>query len=314
MKNFLKRAATAYYKGEPLISDSQFDFLADKYGFDDLGAQEGDVRHLFPMYSLRKIYDDETKDTGLKGPTVVTPKLDGSSLEIVFDDGYLNIATTRGDGIAGKDCTHNILEHQQIPKNIPDTGFIQITGELVVNKKIKNARNVAAGALNLKDSAEFVNRDTTFIAYSIKGYYSKGKGNDTYLQDMKMLKSWGFNTVTQSDWNQFPRDGSVFRLDNNAEFEAMGYTSKHPRGAFALKVRDEEPLAETTLRKVEWQVGKGGRITPVAHFDTVVIDDANISKATLNNPGFIEELQLDIGDRVLVRRAGKIIPQIVAKV
>lgn len=310
MKNFLKRAATAYYKGEPIIEDSHFDYLADKYGFDDLGAQEGDVKHLYQMYSLRKIYDDENKDTGLTGPTVVTPKLDGSSLAIVYDKGYLVSGTTRGDGIIGKNCTHNILAHPNITKMIPTINAIQIIGEIVIPKKVKNARNKAAGALNLKDSIEFVSRDTTFIAYGIKGY----SGNDTYLEDMKMLKTWGFNVVTESNWKQFPQDGSVFRLDNNAEFETLGYTSKHPRASFALKQRDEEPLAETTLRRVEWQVGKGGRVTPVAHFDTVIIDDANISKATLNNPGFIEELKLDIGDRVLVRRAGKIIPQIVAKV
>lgn len=309
MKNFLKRAATAYYKGEPILEDSHFDFLADKYGFDDLGAQEGDVKHLYQMYSLRKIYDDEDKDTGLMGPTIVTPKLDGSSLAIVYDKGYLISGTTRGNGLIGKSCTHNILAHPNIPKMISTVSAIQIVGEIVIPKEVKNARNKAAGSLNLKDSEEFVSRDTTFIAYGIKGYTN----NDSYLEDMKMLKTWGFNVVTESNWNQFPQDGSVFRLDNNAEFESMGYTSKHPRAAFALKARDEEPLVETTLRDVIWQTSKSGKITPVAIFDPVVIDDATITRATLNNPGYIEELGLDVGDRVLVRRAGKIIPQIVAK-
>lgn len=309
MKNFLTKAAKAYYKGEPIITDSQFDYLADKYGFDNLGAKEGDVKHLFPMHSLRKIYDDENKGTGLDSETIVTPKLDGSSLAIVYEDGYLISATTRGDGIKGKDCTHLIMSHPTIPKIIPILTKVQITGEIVVPKTIRNARNVAAGALNLKDIEEFLTRDITFVAYGMKPY-----AKETYVEDMKLLQSWKFNSIINSNYLAFPQDGSVFRLDSNAEFEAMGYTSKHPRGAFALKKRDEEPLAETVLREVEWQVGKGGRITPVAHFDTVVIDDANISKATLNNPGFIEDLRLDIGDKILIRRAGKIIPQVVQKV
>ena len=310
MKKFLKTAATEYYKGEPIISDSQFDYLANKYGFDDLGAKEGDVKHLYPMYSLRKIYTDEGKtDSELSGATIVTPKLDGASLEIVYEDGYLNAGTTRGDGITGKDCTHNVLVQPDIPNLVPYPHKLQVTGEMIVEKTVKNARNVAAGALNLKDIDKFLSRKVTFIAYGILPVTEY-----TYLEEMKLLKSWGFNVVTESNWLQFPQDGSVFRLDNNDEFEAAGYTSKHPKGAFALKIRDEEPLAETTLRKVDWQVGKGGKVTPVAYFDTVVIDDANISKATLNNAGFVEDLKLDIGDRILIRRAGKIIPQVVQKI
>lgn len=308
MKNFLEKASKAYYRGEPIITDPQFDYLANKYGWVEVGAKEGRVKHMTRMYSLRNIYEDENKaDTEFNGAVITTPKLDGASLALVYDDGFLISATTRGDGIEGKDCTHLIVSHPNIPKTVPYLHKMQITGEVVTPKTVKNARNVAAGALNLKDIEEFGKRDITFIAY---GIYPATE--ETYMQDMKVLQSWFFNTVINSDYSAFPRDGIVFRVDDNQEFENLGYTNKHPRGAFALKVRDDEPLAETTLRKVVWQVGKGGKVTPVAHFDPVELSDAIISKATLNNAGFVEDLKLDIGGKILVRRAGKVIPQVVA--
>ncbi|MCD6300830.1 MAG: hypothetical protein J7L82_02025 [Staphylothermus sp.] len=307
MKNFLKKAAYEYYNGNPILEDSHFDYLADKYNFDDLGAKDGEVKHLYQMYSLRNIYEDENKaETEFSKAVITTPKLDGASLALVYDDGFLISATTRGDGIQGKDCTHLIIAHPSIPNNVPYTHKLQITGEVVVPKTTKNARNVAAGALNLKSEDEFITREITFIAYGMSP-----STEETYLKEMKLVQSWKFNTVVNSDYKEFPRDGVVFRVDNNAEFEMMGYTNKHPRGAFALKKRDVEPLAETTLRKVIWQTSKSGRITPVAHFDPVELSDATISKATLNNAGFVEELKLNIGDKILVRRAGKVIPQVV---
>jgi DNA ligase (NAD+) len=130
---------------------------------------------------------------------------------------------------------------------------------------------------------------------------------------MKRLKIWGFNTVKDPELhNIFPCDGIVYRLDNYSEFYAAGYTSKFPKGAYALKERGE--AVETTLLAVEWQTGKSGKVTPVAILEPVLVGDALVSRATLNNIAFIRALDLRIGDTVGVVRAGEIIPQITHKI
>jgi DNA ligase (NAD+) len=130
---------------------------------------------------------------------------------------------------------------------------------------------------------------------------------------MHVLKQLGFNTVLEPELAKiYPSDGIVVRLNNNHQFEQLGYTSKHPRGAYARKERAQH--VETKLLAVEWQVGKSGKVTPVAILEPVKIGDAVVSRATLNNPGFIEALDLRIGDTVAVARAGEIIPCILHKV
>ena len=119
----------------------------------------------------------------------------------------------------------------------------------------------------------------------------------------------GFNTVLQSDWAQFPHDGTVWRLNENENFRRLGYTSHHPRGAFALK--EQKKGVTTTLLDVEWQVGKSGVVSPVAILEPCVIGEATVSRATLHNKSYIEELGLYIGCEVEVIRSGEIIPRIV---
>ncbi len=128
---------------------------------------------------------------------------------------------------------------------------------------------------------------------------------------MSFLVSCGFNTVASFETDEYPQDGKVYRIDDNKTYEEMGYTSKHPRGAFAVKKRTEG--IKTILLRVDWEVGKSGKVTPVAILDKVNIDGAEVSRATLNNPGFIEALDLHIGDAVMVERAGGIIPRIIKK-
>jgi len=130
---------------------------------------------------------------------------------------------------------------------------------------------------------------------------------------MKTLSKLDFSTIQDPDLDKiYPTDGVVFRCDSNLDFENFGYTSKHPRGAYARKQRPAH--VETTLLNVEWQVGKTGKVTPVAILEPVMIGDALVSRATLNNPGFIEALGLELGDRVAVIRAGEIIPCVLHKV
>jgi NAD-dependent DNA ligase len=316
LKQYLDIASQAYYAGKPIISDAQFDALADSCGYAAVGASETGVtgRHYRQMYSLQKFYEDEGSNRPLQGIGDVSAsiKLDGAAVSLLYIDGGLVRALTRGDGTEGQDITDKILASNIVPKQFRDyenlPSVLQVTGEIVAPVNIENARNYAAGALNLKSVSEFCERALSFYAYGVWPYITP-----KYNTDMAVLEALGFNTVKALDLEKiFPSDGMVFRANSNEQFESMGYTSKHPRGAYALKIRGAH--VETKLLDVEWQVGKSGKVTPVAILEPVYIEDALVSRATLNNPGFIEALGIEIGDTVAVIRAGSIIPCITHKV
>lgn len=310
--DFLDRASKAYYAGNPIIPDNVFDSLADLYQYNRLGATvEGSkVKHTFPMWSLQKHYEDEGV-APLSGISDIStsPKLDGAALALLYIDGTFVRATTRGDGVEGQDVTDKFLGSKLIPQTVDGLGsVVQIVGEVCAPKHIENARNYAAGALNLKDVSEFRTRAVEFFAYGIEPAQFP-----SYNEDMKWLQRLGFNTVKDPELhNIYPCDGVVYRVNNNKLFKEMGYTAKHPRGAYALKERQE--AVETKIIGVEWQVGKTGKVTPVAILEPVMIGDATVSRATLNNVGFIETLGIEIGDTVAIIRSGEIIPRILHKV
>lgn len=308
---FLNNAARHYYAGNPIITDEQFDQLAESSGYNHVGAkQHEDVeRHLYRMYSLQKYYPDEgTHPLEGEGDVAMSPKIDGAAISVLYLDGQLVRVLTRGDGVEGRDITAKFLGTNLIPHTIPVQGAIQVTGEVAAPKHVENSRNYAAGALNLGSVEEFKTRALEFFAYGVQPYQTP-----TFDGDMRTLHRWGFSTVQDKNIDQiYPTDGIVFRLNSNERFQELGYTSKHPRGAYAKKERSE--LVETILLSVEWQVGKSGKVTPVAILEPVLVGDATVSRATLNNPGFIEALDLHIGDRVAIRRAGEIIPQVVHKI
>lgn len=313
LEQFLAKAAAAYYAGCPIINDEQFDRLADSCGYSSVGASptSDKVKHFKQMYSLQKFYEDEDKARPLQGERDISPslKLDGAAIELLYIDGVLTQVSTRGDGVEGQDVTDKFLSTSSlVPHNINDRGVRQITGEICAPKHIENARNYAAGALNLKSEDEFSTRALSFFAYGCYPYFT-----DTYDNDIAKLKRLGFQTVKEPGLeNIYPSDGMVYRVNSNSRFDELGYTAKHPRGAYALKTRAE--YVETTLLDVEWQVGKSGKVTPVAILEPVLIGDATVSRATLNNPGFIEMLGLAIGDTIAVIRAGEIIPCVLHKV
>lgn len=313
LENFLDKCSQAYYSGNPIITDAQFDQLSESIAYNKVGAKETGTteQHLYPMWSLQKFYEGESKDAPLSKEidTSVSVKLDGAAISLLYVDGELVRVLTRGDGREGQVVTEKFLSSNSlVPHKIRLKGVYQIVGEIVAPKHIENARNYASGSLNLKDVEEFKTRAISFFAYGVYPYFT-----ETYDQDMLKLKRLGFNTVKETELEQvYPSDGLVFRCNNNKLFDSFGYTSKHPKGAYALKTRPE--YVETTLLDVEWQVGKTGKVTPTAILEPVMIDDAMVSRATLNNPGFIEALGLEIGDRVAVVRAGMIIPCILHKV
>lgn len=308
---FLDSASAAYYAGSPFISDEQFDRLADSVGYNAVGSKQhsNKEKHLYQMYSLQKYYEDEG-NRPLEGvrSLATSVKLDGAAISLLYVDGHLVRGLTRGDGVEGQLITDKLLATKIVPHEIPYKGVIQITGEIVAPLNIENSRNYAAGSLNLKDTNEFKTRALSFFAYGVQPTLA-----DTFNEDMKILQSYGFGVINEPDLDKiFPCDGVVFRVNDNKTFYEMGFTAKHPRGAYAKKERAAH--VETTLLSVEWQVGKSGKVTPVAILEPVYIGDALVSRATLNNPGFIEMLDLQIGDRVAIIRSGEIIPCILHKV
>lgn len=319
MKDFLEKASKAYYEGNPFLSDEQYDALEARYG--ELSTPgynlEDGIPHYRRMYSLQKFYQGEGKfpdwytDPVLSRTTISeTPKLDGAAISLLYIGGVLRQALTRGDGYKGTDISELVVaSHKKlhIPMNIPDTDIIlQVVGEVVAPKTIPNARNYASGALSLKSIEEFQSRDVTFVAYDVYPYIEVN-----HTSAMRRLCTYGFNTVGTMHCSIFPTDGVVIRVDKYIRYDNLGYTSKHPKGAFALKERTEG--IKTRLLKVIWQTGKSGKVTPVAILEPVEIEGAIVSRATLNNIGFIQALDLEIGDEVMVERSGGIIPRIICK-
>ena len=321
-KELLDKASKAYFEGSPFLSDEEFDTLAKKEDYERVGYNpDARMLHMFPLYSLQKVFEGEDTPPIYKSKVIETPKLDGAAISIQYRNGKLSSVITRGDGKAGIEVTDKFLNNSIVPQKlypeytfagstghyIKNQGLLQVTGEIVAPKEIPNARNYAAGALNLKDVEEFKRRNLTFIAYNIEPNISS-----TYEGDMSHLEYSGFNTAIDSEWDEFPTDGKVFRVNDNTEYLSLGFTSHHPRGAYALKTREEG--IETTLLDVIWQTGKSGKVTPVAILEPIEIDDAIISRATLNNIAYIKSLNLEIGCRVKVIRAGKIIPRVIERV
>lgn len=304
LEQFLKKASKAYYEGTPIITDEEFDELSRIIDFNSIGySSDFKWSHYEPMYSLQKVYRGE-RDPRIKG-LVCTPKLDGAAISIRYSDTNLVMAITRGDGKKGINITDKVK--LLVPNKIGQAGEVQVTGEVVCPKDTPNARNLASGSLGLKDLEEFSRRPLTFIAYDVTP-----KIYDNWSDDMTRLRYEGFNTVLDSDWEEFPQDGKVFRLNNNKEYESLGFTAHHPRGAYALKERKEGVV--TTLLDVVWKVGKSGVVSPIAILAPVNIDGALVSKATLHNISYIKALGLEIGCAVEVIRSGEIIPRVVRRI
>jgi NAD-dependent DNA ligase len=304
MEKFLDSLSASYYVGNPQVTDAEFDALAAQYNYKNVGyTPTNGVRHFYPMYSLQKCFNLEEAPINTTGCTS-SHKLDGAAISLLYVDGRLELGLTRGDGITGQDITEKC--YKIAPSRISINGIVQITGEVVAPKTIENARNYAAGALNMKDTEAFAFKEVQFIAYGLQGF-----DVDTYSLSMSALGDAGFRTIL-SDTSEFPTDGIVYRLSDNKIYEKLGYTSKHPRGAFALKTQKEG--VPTILRDVVWALGRSGVISPVAHFDPINIEGALVSKATLHNIDYIKLLNLEIGCKIEVIRSGEIIPRILRRI
>ena len=258
MREFLDKASLAYYSGYPIISDAEFDALVKKYNYDQVGYQVTDgVPHLYRMYSLQKFFSLEDAPSG---DYLITPKLDGAAVSLLYVNKHLALALTRGDGNLGRDITDKLA--MLVPETISLRGEVFITGEVVCPSTVPNARNVAAGSLNLKDMEEFAARaeSLSFVAYDIQ---KGGLDYDLYSTALKALADQGFNTVNTFDCENYPTDGLVYRINSMKSFKQMGHTAHHPRGAFALK--EQKDGVHTELLDVVWQVGKSGCSQPSCH-------------------------------------------------
>jgi len=308
MEEFIKKCQEAYEQGQSLISDAQYDYLVSVHpDSEKVIGKRGDTPHYQRMYSLKKYYigKDEIPDTT---GYVKTPKLDGCAVSLLYVDNKFTLALTRGDGVLGNDITEKM--RGLVPNILPSVAFNIhfITGEVINTVLQPNGRNLVAGALNCKEN--FQERADAlgliFVAYD------EPISTNNYSDKLDVLKVFGFKTVLDRDLPELETDGVVYRLDNGKLFVSLGYTDKHPRGAFAVKTIQEGEV--TTLLDVEWQTGGSGKITPVAILEPVEIEGAMISRATLNNIAYIDALNLEIGCQVRVIRAGEIIPKIVERV
>ena len=304
--------AKQYYEGgNSPLTDPEWDALYD--GLEEIGyTPESGVPHKYQMYSLQKTFDNEELENWLRvkheGQLVTcTPKLDGAAVSIMYRDGNLSSALTRGNGKIGLDILNKI--QYLVPTKINYLKEIQIDGEVVAPTSIPNARNYAAGSLNLKDSLEFKARcnELRFVAYDMRPYFI-----ESWVDVLHMVESFGISTVYSIDASLYPQDGKVFRLDDTKYWSEQGFTAHHPRGSLAFKEQKDGVI--TTLKDVEWQTGKSGVVTPVAILEPVMIGDALVQRATLHNMAHIEQLGLEIGCKVEVIRSGEIIPRIVRRV
>ncbi len=317
------------------------------------------VTHEVPMLSLDNAFDDSELDSFHKraqdrigGESIkqycCEPKLDGLAVSLLYENGILVQAATRGDGTTGENITENVRTINAIPLKLrgddwparlevrgevfmPKAGFEKLN-ELARQKGEKvfvNPRNAAAGSLRQLDSRITASRPLSFYAYSV-GVVQGADLAASHYERFLQIKSWGLpmcpetkrvdsladvktyyqDILQRRDALPYEIDGVVIKIDDIAVQERLGFVARAPRWAIAYKFPAQEEI--TTLNEVEFQVGRTGAITPVAKLEPVFVGGVTVSNATLHNADEIERLQVKIGDQVVIRRAGDVIPQVVS--
>ncbi|NHJ01018.1 MAG: DNA ligase (NAD(+)) LigA [Candidatus Heimdallarchaeota archaeon] len=337
-----------YYNGEPVISDAEYDAIEEKLRILDpdnpvlyiVGTPEGGkVIHDTPMLSCQKAGDIEEVLKWSKGlDLLVEYKIDGFSLSLIYVDGKLIQAATRGNATAGDDVTIDVMKIPRIPKKVPVQARINIRGEIYMKisefKRIKreegfdynSPRNLAVGTLKQKNLKLLTRRKLNFFAFELIGYDDEA---DLKIKN-QILNEWGFETAfvgyieiptetkikeifrqVEEDRNtlDFEIDGLVLKYNAAKERSNAGSTAHHPKWMIALKFESQGDI--TSIESITWQVGRTGSITPVAELKPIEIAGAVIKRATLHNAEFMESLNAAPGDKVLVVRSGDVIPKII---
>lgn len=359
---YLNKCCDEYYnKNNPTLSDAEYDAL-----FDELSALEKEtgivyqdsptqragyevlselkkVKHNIPLLSLAKtksaadIYSMVQKGNGYLGL-----KIDGLTVKLVYKNGVLIEASTRGDGEIGEDITHNAKVFKSVPKQLSEKIDITVSGEAFIdiatferiNESIENdeekystPRNLASGSVRQLDSEICAKRGVSFFPFNVLEGFDE---TDSKSARLNKLESFGFmrlpsvfitkeNTIEEiekyiDDLKQiankkgYPIDGIVFTFDSLEFSKAQGRTSHHFKDGIAYKFGD--PKFKTTLKNIVWNISRTGQLTPIAEFRAVEIDNTNVEKASLHNMTFIEDLKLKIGDEILVSKRNMIIPHI----
>lgn len=317
-------------KFSPVVHQVPMESLHDSFSHDELRDFDRKVREV------------------VENPTyIVEPKFDGLSVSCEYRNGKFYRGSTRGDGTTGEDVTENLMTIKSLPKfieNAPE--FLEVRGEVYMSfatferlcneqldngeKPFKNPRNAAAGSLRQKDSAITAKRTLDIFVFNIQQV--TGVEVTSHKQSLDYLTELGFPTAPF--YNTFDNiedvideierignlrgeleygiDGAVVKVDNFEHRKLMGSTAKFPKWAEAYKYPPEEKT--TVLLDVELNVGRTGAVTPVGIFEPVLIAGSTVSRATLNNEDYIKEKDIRIGDMVIIRKAGEIIPEVVSVV
>ena len=317
-------------KFSPVVHQVPMESLHDSFSHDELRDFDRKVREVveYPTY-------------------IVEPKFDGLSVSCEYRNGAFYRGSTRGDGTTGEDVTENLMTIKSLPKYIENAPeFLEVRGEVYMSfatferlcneqldngeKPFKNPRNAAAGSLRQKDSAITAKRTLDIFIFNIQQV--TGVELNSHKQSLDYLAELGFPTAPF--YNTFDSmeeviaeierignlrgelpygiDGAVVKMDNFEHRKLLGSTAKFPKWAEAYKYPPEEK--ETVLLNVELNVGRTGAVTPVGIFEPVLIAGSTVSRATLNNEDYIRDKDIRIGDTVIIRKAGEIIPEVVSVV
>lgn len=360
LSGILKEASRAYYaEDREIISNLEYDALYDELvkleeetqmvlagsatttvGYEAVDELPKEA-HESPMLSLDKTKDREVL-RGFIGEhkTLLSWKMDGLTVVFTYNQGSLQKAVTRGNGVVGEVITNNARVFDNVPLKIPYQGELTLRGEAIitysefekinseiedVDARYKNPRNLCSGSVRQLNNEITAKRHVCFYAFSLVKAEGVNFANSRQ-QQMEWLKDQGFEVVeyrvvtsdtldeameyfaTQIEHNDFPSDGLVALYDDIAYGDSLGRTAKFPRNAFAFKWADE--MAETTLEGIEWSPSRTGLINPVAIFTPVELEGSTVSRASVHNISIMRKLELGIGDRIKVYKANMIIPQI----
>lgn len=320
-------------------------------------SQFTEVRHLEPLLSLGNVFSaeelrafDERVRSGLpagsKVEYVMEPKIDGLACSLIYENGKLVCAATRGDGVVGENVTANVRTIRSIPLTlkVPDgetvPELLDVRGEVYMPRQafmrlneqraergeseFANPRNAAAGSLRQLDPQVTASRSLSFFAYYLVGEGAQPK----HSESLALLAHYGFKVSENykvvenideaikyiGDFNElrqglsYDTDGAVIKVNDVYQQRILGATGKDPRWATAYKYPPEQ--AETTLEDIDWRVGRTGVLTPTAVLTPVKLSGSVISRATLHNEDFIRAKDIRIGDRVVINKAGEIIPEV----
>ena len=296
-------------------------------------------------YDELRDFDRRVRETVDNPQYVVETKIDGLSMSLEYVNGVFTRGSTRGDGVVGEDVTANLATIRSIPKTIKNApAFLEVRGEVYMPREVffqlvakqenegktpfKNPRNAASGSVRQKDSKITKERKLDIFIFNIQ-QISDDIEITGHKQSLDLLKKYGFKVSPRySVFDNiedaikeveaigemrgqfaFDIDGAVIKVNDLAQRTVMGSTNKYPRWAVAYKYPPEEK--ETLLKNIEISVGRTGVLTPTAVFDTVQLAGTSVSRAVLHNQDFIDEKQINIGDTIVVRKAGDIIPEVV---